>query len=267
MSDNQTKEDISKKIKSEIRKYEILKKAFLKLYESENKAKESRNTSFDKLSTLKETNSSLQNIYTSFLSEMKEVEEKRGQHLNKINNLFLPVIDYYPKRLKETKENLENFEKEIKRKEKLEKSRNEIRNEPEELGKYNEDLATSRREVGKQQQNLEHKICNFEKERTADNKSLFLRFIYSELKYHANALELMNKLFKEINDNDPRIDLEEFVKNYGLTINFRDFGIDMKELIAKKSRMEKKKQEMTNDVYKEDNDNDSAELKKSINED
>ena len=144
MSDNQTKEDISKKIKSEIRKYEILKKAFLKIYESENKAKESRNTSFGKLSSLKETNSFLQKIYISFVSEMKKVEESREQHLNQINELFLPVIDYYPKRLKETKEDLENFEKGIKRKEKLEKSRNEIRNEPEELGKYNEELATSK---------------------------------------------------------------------------------------------------------------------------
>ena len=45
---------INMKINSEIKKYEVLKKAFLKLYESESKASKSRLKNFDELNKIQE---------------------------------------------------------------------------------------------------------------------------------------------------------------------------------------------------------------------
>lgn len=259
MEDKDLKNNISQKIKSETRKYEFLKKAFLKLYEAENKDKDDRNSSFDKLITIKEDNQRLQKIYISFISEMKKVEGKREEHLMKIKDLFLPVIDYYPKRLKETKECLENFEKSIKRKEKLEKSRDELKNVPEEIGQYNNNLKTSKIEVAQGHQNLEKKICDFEEERVEDNKCLFLRFIYSELKYHANALEIMNKLFSEINENEVRLDLEKFAKSYNLDL--KKYNIDLQKFKADEQKKNEEQKEIQDEVYNEENENNSDEEK------
>jgi hypothetical protein len=249
-SDNEKKNNINLKIKSEIRKYEILKKSFLKLYEAENKAKDNRNSNFEKLNDLKEyDNPSLKEIYNLFLTEMKTIENRREEHLRKIKELILPVIDYYPQRLKESKKILEDFEQAIKTTEKLEKNKDNNKNGINEKQKINGDISASKNEKNNKGKELEDKICKFESERVEDNKFLFLQFIYSELKYHATALEKMSELFNKINENEPKKNLKDFSKKYSIKVGFNEFGINLDDI--ENSEIKKKKEEEKNksEVY------------------
>ena len=67
-------------------------------------------------------NPQLKKIYETFKTEMEKLENFRQNHLNKINDLILPVTNCYPNKLKEIKEYLKNYEEAKKTKEKLEKS-------------------------------------------------------------------------------------------------------------------------------------------------
>lgn len=245
--------EINLKINLEIKKYETLKKSFLKIFESEQKASKSRRENFEKIRKVQESdNASLRDIYNLFISEMKALEDKRDIHLNKIMDLILPVTDYYPQKLKITKKNLDDLSKVRKNKAKLEKSRNEIKNDNvAEVQRLNADIAKSKNEEIKKGQSLESEMVKFESERVDDNKFLFLHYIHSELKYHAAALEKMSELFFKINSMDPRIHLREFANNFGQ--NDYDFkgklGIDMDKIEEEDERRRNEEDEKINDVY------------------
>ena len=231
-SDNEKKNNINLKIKNEIRKYEILKKSFLKLYEAENKVKNNRNIHFEKLNEIKEyDNPSLKDIYNLFITEMKTIENKREIHLKKIKELILPVIDYYPQRIKEIKKNLEEFEKAIKTAEKLENQVQKI---------------SAQNEKNNKETTLEEKIYNFESERVDDNNFLFLQFIYSELKYHTYALEKLSELFYKINENEPKKNLDDFSQRYGIKT---DFAIDLENIKNKETKKKSEEEKNKNEVY------------------
>ena len=243
--------EINVKINVEIKKYETLKKAFLKLYETENKASKSRRENFEKLGRIQENdNSTLKDIYNLFTNDMKALEDKRSIHLNKIMDLILPVTDYYPEKLKNTKKSLEELSKLRKNKAKLEKSRNEIKNDNvNEVQRINGELAKSRNEEVKRGVNLENEMCKFESERVDDNKFLFLHFIHSELKYHAAALEKMSELFYKINEKEPRAELEDFKNRYKIDFDLNDLGIDIEKLKEEKEKLQNSEQKNIDDVY------------------
>lgn len=244
-SDYEKKNNINLKIKNEIRKYEILKKSFLKLYEAENKVKDNRNINIDKLNDIKEyDNPSLKDIYNLFITEMKTIENKREIHLKKIKELILPVIDYYPQRIKEIKKNLEEFEKAIKTTEKLENQVQKISSQNE---KNNKETA------------LEEKIYKFESERVDDNKFLFLQFIYSELKYHTSALEKLSELFYKINENEPKKNLDDFSQRYGIKVDFKDFAIDLENIKNKEIKKKSEEEKNKNEVYGSGSGSDNSE--------
>ena len=252
--------DINIKINHEIKKYETLKKAFLKLYESENKASKSRRENFERLSRIQENdNSILKDIYSLFINDMKSLEDKRNIHLNKIMDLILPVTDYYPEKLKKTQKNLEELTKLRKNKAQLEKSRNEIKNDNvEEVQKINVELVKSRNEEMRRGVGLENEMCKFESERGDDNKFLFLHFIHSELKYHAAALEKMSELFYKINEKEPQAELEEFKNRFKIEFDLNDLGIDIEKLKEKNEKNKKLEEENIDDVYE------STNIKKSM---
>ncbi len=244
--------EINLKIHSETKKYEILKKSFLKLYESETKASKSRRENFEKLVKIQENdNTELKNIYNLFTNEMKALEDKRNTHLNKIMDLILPVADYYPEKLKITKKNLEELSKVRKTKAKLEKSRNEVNNNnTDEAKRLNKELTKSRDDEMKFGRNLENEICKFESERIEDNKLLFLHFIHSELKYHAACLEKMSELFYKIKEIDPRVELEDFKKRYKIDCDLLEqYSIDIEKIKEDYNKKIKKEKEDIDDVY------------------
>ena len=257
---------INIKINGEVKKYETLKKAFLKLYESENKASKARNENFSKFNNIIENdNKNIEDINNLFAEEMKKLEKDRNTHLEKIMNLILPVIDIYPDKLKNSKKDLENLSKVRKNIAKLEKSRNEVKNgNVDQVQSINKELAKSRNEEKNKEGTIEDGITKFEEERSSDNKNLFLQYIHSELKYHAAALQKMSELFNDINEIDPFEDLQHFAEDYDIKVDFKkDLGIDMDEINRKKEEREKKQKEKTDNVY--GSNNFEEDIKVSVN--
>jgi len=252
--------EINIKINNETKKYEILKKAFLKIYESESKASKARTENFNKLNSIIENdNKPLEDIYTLFIGEMKNLEKDRDNHLKKIMDLILPVIDYYPQKIKNSKKDLENFTKAKKNTAKLE---NEVKKSN--ANDIQAELRKSRNEEKSKGDTLENGIMNFESERCEDNKCLFLQFIHSELKYHAAALQKMSELFYNINEKEPYEDLENFAENYRIEVDFKkDLDIEIDKLRERKEDREKKEKQKTNNVYASIND--EEEIQVSIN--
>ena len=263
MSDLNERE-INIKINNEIKKYEILKKAFLKLYESESKASKSRIENFNKLnSIIEDDNKPLEDIYSSFIGEMKNLEKDRDSHLKKIMDLILPVIDYYPQKIKNTKKDLENFSKAKKNTAKLE---SEVKKSN--ANDIQAELKKSRNEERNKGETLENGIMNFESERCEDNKCLFLQFIHSELKYHAAALQKMSDLFYNINEKEPYEDLEKFAEKYRIEVDFeKDLGINIDNLREKKKDREEEEKAKTNNVYGSNNNEDEIQVSVNKNKD
>ena len=244
--------DANVKINSEIKKYEKLKKAFLKIYETESKTCKTRIEYIEKIKNIQETdNNKLEAIYQNFINTIKDVEEKHKVHLDKIMNLILPVTEIYPKEAKERKKEMEDLEKTKKTKEKLEKNRNEVKNDDvQKIQSINREIANSTNDMVRRAKNLEEAMVKFESERVLDNQYLFLHYIHSELKYHCAALENLNKLFFEIKGMDPRENLEEFAEKYGLSnYDFQKIGIDMSQINENRRRRSEKESEDRDNVY------------------
>jgi hypothetical protein len=244
--------DVNVKINSEIKKYEKLKKAFLKIYETESKTCKTRIEYIEKIKNIQETdNNKLEAIYQNFINTIKDVEEKHKVHLDKIMNLILPVTEIYPKEAKERKKEMEDLEKTKKTKEKLEKNRNEVKNDDvQKIQSINREIANSTNDMVKKAKNLEEAMVKFESERVLDNQYLFLHYIHSELKYHCAALENLSKLFFEIKGMDPRENLEEFASKYGLSnYDFQKIGIDMSQINENRRRRSEKESEDRDNVY------------------
>ena len=256
--------EINIKINNEIKKYEILKKSFLKLYESESKASKARNENFNKLnSIIEEDNKQLEDINNLFIAEMRNLEKDREIHLSKIMDLIIPVIDYYPQKLKNTKKDLENYSKAKKNTTKLESEAKKSN-----ANNIKADLQKSRNEEKNKGETIEEEIMNFESERCEDNKCLFLQFIHSELKYHSAALQKMSDLFYNINDKEPYEELEKFAQDYRIEIDLKnDIGIDIDKFREKKENKAKLEKEKTNKVYASYNEDEKQESdhKKSTN--
>jgi hypothetical protein len=244
--------DVNVKINSEIKKYEKLKKAFLKIYETETKTSKTRRENIEKISNIQETdNGNLETIYKKFIDTIKLVEDKHKEHLDKIMNLILPVTEIYPKEAKERKKEMEELEKTQKKKEKFEKSRNEVKNDDvQKIQSINREIANSTNEIVKKAASLETAMVKFESERVLDNQYLFLHYIHSELKYHCAALENLSNLFFEIKGINPRENLENFADHYGLkNYDFSKIGIDMNEIDEERRKRSERESEERDNVY------------------
>jgi hypothetical protein len=251
--------DVNLKINSEIKKYEKLKKAFLKIYENETKTSKTRRENIEKISNIQETdNNNLESIYKKFIDTIKDIEDKHHkEHLDKIMNLILPVTEIYPKEAKERKKEMEDLEKTKKRTEKYEKNRNEVKNDDvQKIQSINREIANSTMDMARRAKSLEETMVKFESERVLDNQYLFLHYIHSELKYHCAALENLSKLFFEIKGMDPRENLEDFAEKYGLkNYDFRKIEIDMSQIREQKRKRNERESEEIDNVYSSVNNN------------
>ena len=252
MAKNEDK--LNEKISNEIKKYGVLKSSFQNIFKSEEKASKARIENYDKINTIKETdNNQLVDIYKEFINEMKLLEEKRKQHLGKINDLIIPVTELYPEKLKNTKKKLDDLIKLRKNKTKVLKNQEKakINNDVNEAQKLNAELARQLEEEKKKGENLETEIMGFEKERIENNKFLFLQYIHSELKYHAASLEKMSLLFNKINSIEPREELVEFKKRYGINLSLSAIKVDMNEIMEEQQKKKSYQQRKRDNVYGE----------------
>ena len=242
----------NKKIKNEFAKYEKLKKVFSAIYSAEGTASKKRKENFDKMNNIRENdNKSLKNIYETFTKEMKDLEDDREVHLKKINDLIIPVTEYYPTVIKESKKKLEDYAKQKKNTEDLTKSTKSNQN----------DINKSKNEEIKKRDEFDNGYKKYKNDMRKDNKYLFLQFIHSELKYHCAALERMSNLFFKINKIDPRVDIDDLAKSLRIeNFNYqKELNIDMEDLKKKKKEQKNKEKEENDEAFKNDEEEEEKE--------
>jgi hypothetical protein len=243
---------LKEKIENEKSKYALLKKAFLQIYEYEKETGKTRIKSYEQINTIKEDdNAQLITIYKEFNDTMKKLETERDKHLGKVFSELLPAIVYYPEKLDNIKKGLMNVKDNREQKEKIVKEQEKAKkkNDSEAARNLNAEIQNKEKEQKKEINNLEKKMCEFEADRVKDNKCLFLQYIYSELKYHAKALEEMSSLFNKINSIDPLLSLPKFEKKYGIKIDLREIGVDIDQINQEANRLKEEQFSQTNKVF------------------
>ena len=234
-------------IKIEYEKYEKLKKAFSTIYSAERKASNNRREYFGNMDKINEVdNENLKKIYQNFTKGMKDLEDDREVHLKKLNDLIIPMTEFYPEEIKKSKQALEEYASQKKITDDLTKS----------TRSNQEDIKRSKN-AETQKIKQYHKTYNtFKENMRNDNKCLFLQFIHSELKYHCAALERMSNLFFEINEINPNNKIRDLAKSLNITnFNLKDLNLDEKDIDDENADEERKKKKEKKEVYDDDSDN------------
>lgn len=239
------------KTEEEVKKYDILKKAFQNIYSAENTLYDKRKSAFDSIIKIKETdNQFLRDIYSEFTTEMKKLEDYRNNQMAKIHDKIIPATSYYSSKAKLYKQNLGRY-KDLKNKNVKKQNEKIIAQSNREGAKAEQierEIDQNKNVLSQTGQSLEKDILLFENDRIMDNKYLFLHFIHSELAYHANALEKLSQLYKKIQDIEPIEGLKEFQDNYGLnTVDLAEFGYNERE-IQKKKRLREQQQNRAQNI-------------------
>lgn len=185
---------------------------------------------------------------------MRDLENKKAQHLEKIMKLLLPVTVYYPDKLKESQKRIKELQNVKKQTDKIqnEKEKAKENNDKEEVQKLNAEIAKNKEAEKKKSQSLESEICQFEAERVNDNKFLFLQYIHSELKYHAISVQKLSDLFNKISLIEPEEGLQDFIENYKVNVNLKEMGINIGEIMERKKRREKSQQVKRDQVFEDE---------------
>ena len=236
-----TEVGVNKKLSDELKKYEILKKSFLKMYESEEGISKIRMENFEKIDKIEENdNKGLKDILRLFTSEMKTLERSRKDHIAKIMDLIIPVIDYYPEKIRSTKKVLDQLLSSRRTAGDMKKTQNVMVNVAEISENQEKNTGNS----------LTRALENFDSERIIDNKYLLLQYVHSELKYHSSAVEKISKLFFDLNKINPFLDMEAYAKKYNIGLNSSDLGVDLDKIKREEENRKQADNHQIDDVYK-----------------
>ena len=226
-----------RKTEIELKNYEILKSVFTKIYETENDLLKKRQSTFDEITKIPESdNQTLTEIYSKFTSEMKALEEFRNNQMIKIKSKLIPATTYYSSKVKTYKKQIGNYkdkkkenQKQLYEMDKARASRNTLKE-----SQLNNDIKKSRNEIYSVGQNIQKDIMKFEADRVIDNKYIILHFIHCELAYHAKSLEKLSELYKTIKYLNPKMHLKEFADKLQFkSVNVEDYGYDEREMTKK----------------------------------
>jgi hypothetical protein len=224
----------TQKTESEIRKYNILKSVFSKIYESENDLSKKRKAAFDEISSIEEPeNQTLKDIYKSFCDEMKTLEENKDNQNKNIKSKFIPAIDYYSYRAKHQKQEVGKFQdtkkktqKQAEEIERLRESHNTVKQ-----SQLQSDININKSIMENKSREIKDQLMAFEDERTRNNKLIILHFIHNEMEYHAKAIEGLSELYKTIKGLDTRQHLKEFADKLNITtVDIEEYGYNDKSL-------------------------------------
>jgi hypothetical protein len=234
----QNEKIINNKIKNELKKYEILKKSFLKLYDAEAKASSDHSVNYNYFNNVVESdNKELTDIYKKYADIMRSLKDDSEEYLQKMSTLIIPVTECYPRKLNTDKLNLERA-----------------------LRENNSNMVSANNKDNRK--GFDNELNRFDEERIEDNRCLFLHYIHSELKYHAAAIEKLSKLFNEINSIQPLAKIEEFAQKLNIDVDLKKLDIDLDEIKKQMVDNEKKEKKKINKVYSDEDDDFEDELEK-----
>jgi hypothetical protein len=222
----------AQKTESEIRKYNILKSVFSKIYESENDLSKKRKAAFDEISSIEEPeNQTLKDIYKSFCDEMKSLEANKDNQNKNIKSKFIPAIDYYSYRAKNQKQEVGKFQNTKKETQKKEEEMVRASQNSFKQSQLQSHISMNRSLMENQSRGIKDHLMAFEDERTRNNKLIILHFIHNEMEYHAKAIEKLSELYKTIKGLDTRQHLREYADKLNITtIDLEEYGYNEKSL-------------------------------------
>ena len=220
----------TQKTESEIRKYNILKSVFSKIYESENDLSKKRKAAFDEISSIEEPeNQTLKDIYKSFCDEMKTLEENKDNQNKNIKSKFIPAIDYYSYRAKHQKQEVGKFQDTKKKTQKQEEEMVRASQNSVKQSQLQSDINMNKSIMENKSREIKDQLMAFEDERTRNNKLIILHFIHNEMEYHAKAIEKLSELYKTIKGLDTRQHLKEYADKLNITtIDLEEYGYNDK---------------------------------------
>jgi hypothetical protein len=226
------------KTDEETKKYNTLKDCFQRIRKQEDSVYNARKKSLTEISKLKDGNNYLTGIYSSFSTQLLELENLRKAIIDKLDKVIIPVTAYAPTKINTIKQNINNYQNLQKQKAK------QVAAQPLQGSTIDMD-----NQIKSQEQSIEHILTDFELERITNNKLLFLHLIHAEMAYHAKAFEKLGTLYKDINNVYPCDHMQQFVNDYKITVNnLRDYGYDEREINKRKRKMERDNEEERNSV-------------------
>ena len=227
------------KTNEETKKYATLKDCFQRIRKQEDNVYTSRKKALTEITKLKDDNPYLTTIYSSFSTQLLDLENLRKSTIDKLDKVILPVTSYAPTKINTIKQNISNYQN-------LQKQKVKQAATQQLQGNSTIDMDN---QIKSQEQTIEHILTDFEIERVSNNKLLFLHLIHAEMAYHAKAFEKLGMLYKEINNVYPCDHMQQFVNNYKIEVNnLRDYGYDEREINKRKRKMERDNEEERNSV-------------------
>jgi hypothetical protein len=230
----------TQKTESEIRKYNILKSVFSKIYESENDLSKKRKAAFDEISSIEEPeNQTLKDIYKSFCDEMKALEDNKDEQTKNIKSKFIPAIDYYSYMAKHQKQQVGQFQETKKKTQKQEEEIQRVRASQNTIkeSQLQSDIRNNKSMMENKGLEIKDQLMMFEDQRTSNNKLIILHFIHNEMAYHAKAIEKLSDLYKTIRGLDARQHLKEFADKLNITtVDLEEYGYNDKSFSRSANR-------------------------------
>lgn len=214
-------------INKETQKFKTLTNLFENIYQAEHNLFLEREDIFKTISKIKDKdNKQLNEIFGIFTSKMQEIEKYRKENIENFQNKYIPAIKFFPEKMKGIKDGSITITKDS--------------NNQNNSSKISADT-------------IEKKFALAEIERRKDYRYLFLNMVSSEMEYHARSLEGLARLFREINLHEPLEEIEDYIKQYNIQVDPKEYKIDVDELRRIKKEKELKREKEKNDVY-ENND-------------
>ena len=262
-------EKFFKKTDKEIKRYELLKSIFTKIYSVEVDLKNSRKSTFEDISKIKDDNIPLNDIFINFTAQLKSLEDERNEQVLKIKSSLIPFLDKITKEAKTEKNNINHYKNTVTDTQKKEYELEKAKKSGDALkeSQLNNDIARNKDEIIKKGETMPMHLIQFEKKRIIDNKAIFLYYVHKEIAYHAKAIEILTELYKNIKYIEPKQDLKKFADKMKIhNINLDDYAyVEKKPNKMNQSELkidnlgesintqkEEKKNKMIQSVYKDE---------------
>ncbi len=241
------------KAEVEIKNYEVIKSVLTKLYDAEIGLNKKRKEAFDDITKINEENDELKdNVYKKFAKEMNDLEDTKNKKISNIKTKLIPTTERYIREAKDTKQKIGNYKSMKNRTENQKQEIEKLRKSGADIRESQAALENNRSTMKDLGNTLEDNIMNYEFNRINNNKLIMLHLINYEMAYHAEAIEKLTNLFKDIKYINPKKSINKSVRS-----------LNMSQKIEEEESNEENEEDQENDDN-ESNDNIKKSKKASV---
>lgn len=206
------------KTEIEIKNYEVIKTVLTKLYEAENNLNKKRKEAFDDITKINDENDELRNnVYSKFAKEMNELEDLKNKKISNIKSKLIPNTELYIREAKNTKQKIGNYKNMKNRTENQKQEIEKLKKSGADIRQSQADLDVKKSTMKDLGDTLEDNIMKYERDRINFNKLIMLHLINYEMAYHAEAIEKLTNLFKDIKHINPKKSINKSVASLNMS--------------------------------------------------